>query len=157
MQYVIPYPMPAHMIQKSLSSNTTNTSYFSENSTPHVAQMVSPSIRTVEEKAVIESTTLPIITPRVKRKYNRKAPVRLTVSPEGLHMPQHVSTIPVAVCSPDIHNLQGNSMLYPPTNTPSAEDISSDSGSDDDDLRSPPKYLHCANGMLIFISNHFHL
>ena len=149
--------MPAHMMRTSLSSsNTPDTSHFSQNTAPSAAHMVSPSVRSSEEKAKIESTTSPILAPRVKRRYNRKASMRLAVSPEGSQLPQNVLTTPAPICSPDIHNLNRSSMLHPPTNTLSAEDLSSDSGSDDD-LRMPKKFLRCAYGTLKLFPYYFHI
>lgn len=149
--------MPAHMMRTSLSSsNTPDTSHFPQNAAPSAAHMVSPSVRNSEEKAMIESTTSHILAPRVKRRYNRKASMRLAVSPEGLQQPQNFLTIPAPICSPDIHNLKGNSMIYPPTDVLSAEDLSSDSGSDDD-LRMPKKFLHCAYGTLKLFPYYFHI
>ena len=137
--------MPVHMTRSSLSNfDMTSHSTTSDGTTANVTQIISPHFKTTER------ITSLIPTPRVKRKYIKKAPTNLTFSPNvsSLLIPQCTSSAPM--CSPENLISRKKPALYPSSILPLRDVVSSNSGSDDDIWRNPPKTLRCTDGTLQF-------
>ena len=155
-QYIIPYPMPAHMTRASPPTlDSTDLLVTSEETTVCMAQ-ITPNAPTISRRADVAAPATPILPRRIKRPYNKKTPQGLSAQflPAGVTLSSpplnYHPILPANQFTPmypsGVHYSRRPAVLSPPTVTVATEEASSDSGTDDDFFCSESNMHHFTDG-----------